>query len=274
MTSSPPDFTDNITQYRQLVETWSAITNIPRDKQGGVLLISLKGKPLQYCLAIPSSIITSAQGVSTILETLEKVYQEQSGSTSYKLFSQLAAMEREEGEFIRAYIHRFDNQVDRMKENEFEIPDEVITFQFLKGSRLSESNKQLVSVSCDPLRYGSVKDATLRLYSTGTVEKSLSAPCQIKHEPDTTMFVHSNQDVRVENSVNTNQSQQFQPAHQSQNVYYQQNNPAEVSSYQQNQHQRPQQDPRRSDPKNWMCLNCLFYNNFSHRTICLICAVR
>ena len=37
-------------------------------------------------------------------------------------------------------------------------------------------------------------------------------------------------------------------------------------------HQRPQQDPRRSDPKNWMCLNCLFYNNFSHRTICLICS--
>ena len=95
MTSSPPDFTDNITQYRQLVETWSAITNIPRDKQGGVLLISLKGKPLQYCLAL--------------------------------------------------------------------------------------------------------------------------------------------------------------------------------SSYQQNQYQRPQQDPRRSDPKNWMCLNCLFYSNFSHRTICLIC---
>ena len=94
MTSSPPDFTDNITQYRQLVETWSAITNISRDKQGGVLLISLKGKPLQYCLAIPKSIRTSAKGVSMILDTLEKVYQEQSGSTSYKLFSQLAAMER------------------------------------------------------------------------------------------------------------------------------------------------------------------------------------
>ena len=65
---------------------------------------------------IPSSIITSTQGASTILDTLKKVYKEQSGSTSYKLFSQLAAMEREEGELIRAYSQRFDNQVERMKE--------------------------------------------------------------------------------------------------------------------------------------------------------------
>ena len=201
-----------------------------------MLLISLTGKPLQYCLSIPKTTIASNRGVEAILDTLEKVYQEQSGSTSYKLFSQLAAMEREDGELIRAYIQRFDNQIENMKEKEFTIPDEVITFQFLKGSRLSETNKQLISVSCDPLEYDTVKEATLRLYSTGTTEKR--QPVLIKHEPERTMF-QSSQDIRNETRPRPDVTMQYQ--HQlyqtpAQNVYYNSaRNMRPNMSYQQNQ---------------------------------------
>ena len=294
MTQTPPSFTDNLQQYRQLVETWCQVTNVPREKQGGVLLISLQDKPLQICLSISKNIIASTSGVEAILSTLEKVYEDLSGSSSYKLFSSLANIVRESGERLRAFIQRFDTHLDKMSNANFNIPDEVLTYQFLKGCGLSDANKQLISVSCDPLTYGAVKDAAVRLYSTGSVDiKTQSNEQQfIKHEPESTMF-QSSQDVRTEtvNTVPTPQiqySQRFQTTPQnpyvqnispvnyqfeqpSQNVFYQNQNPVRMTYQSSRPPYSKQQVERLSDPMNWKCSQCSFHNNFSYRSNCFQC---
>ena len=307
MANQPPSFITNIATYRLLVETWSSVTNIAREKQGGVLLISLSGKPQQYCLSIPRETIASKEGVNAILDTLEKIY-EPTCTNTYKLFSGLATMRRDKDEPMSAYIQRYERRLKQLEDSDFTIPDEVLTFQFLEGSNMTESNKQLITVTCPTLNFKNVKEAVERLYSHGNIEKiKQEEKVSVKHEPDITLITDSMLQYKSQAETRP-QYQNYQagdprlttesrPYYKGQtesrpqydnyqaagNPRFSPNQYGQQAQYSMQQQPRPQYagSPRfrkptpdrmqMDDPGNWKCSGCDFYNNFSIRSSCFWC---
>ena len=61
----------------------------------------------------------------------------------------------------------------------------ILTFQFLEGSNMTETNKQLITVTCPAFNFKNVTEAVERLYSHGNVEKVKQEEkvASVKHEP-------------------------------------------------------------------------------------------
>lgn len=134
----PPRFTDNLQTYRQLVETWSVVTPLEKDKQGGALLLSLTGKPLEYCLGTPNDKLFSDKGVAAILDTLENLYSSTQHS-AFSLFGGFDRLQRDKDEPILAFIQRFEAQISKMSEFDIKLPNSVHAYQFLKGANLTDT---------------------------------------------------------------------------------------------------------------------------------------
>ena len=255
MSHQPPPFT-HIAQYRTLIETWSAVTTVRPDKQGGVLLISLTGKPLTYCLSIPSNVIASSDGVEAILQCLENVYTTDEGNSAYNLFLSLATTTKKGDETMRAFIQRFEAKCDKLKDLNFVMPDEIKAYQFIEGSGLSEEHKQLVNVSCgDKPDYEKIKGAALRLQSKTKLLAKQEEPTPsplIKYEPELTLLA-SSQDVR----------EQLYPTNQ---IFYE-NRDRTQPTQSSNSMSDNRTDPY-INPLNWKCNRCFFWNNFATKRSC------
>ena len=258
MSHQPPPFT-HIAQYRTLIETWSAVTTVRPDKQGGVLLISLTGKPLTYCLSIPSNVIASSDGVEAILQCLENVYTTDEGNSAYNLFSSLATTTKKGDETMRAFIQRFEAKCDKLRDLNFVMPDEIKAYQFIEGSGLSEEHKQLVNVSCgDKPDYEKIKGAALRLQSKTKLLAKQEEPTPsplIKYEPELALLA-SSQDVR----------EQLYPTDQ---IFYE-NRDRTQPTQSSNSMSDNRTDPY-INPLNWKCNRCFFWNNFATKRSCYWC---
>ena len=60
--------------YKKLLQLWTKFSSLDKGEQGTAVLLSLEGKAQEAVLELDVDVITSEEGVSKIIDRLDKIY--------------------------------------------------------------------------------------------------------------------------------------------------------------------------------------------------------
>ena len=79
----------NYESYLKLLNVWRIATDLPKEKQGAALLLSLDNEAQQAALRVDQTTLASANGVDKVIEELNKVYAKDKTLLKYKALEDL-----------------------------------------------------------------------------------------------------------------------------------------------------------------------------------------
>ena len=86
-------------------------TNLPANRQGSALVLSLEDEALDAVLEIDDKDIAKENGVDAIIERLNRSFKKGSTITKYKALEVFETLRRPSSMSIEAFLNEFDKQL-------------------------------------------------------------------------------------------------------------------------------------------------------------------
>jgi hypothetical protein len=145
MTLRIPELQDSYDSYKQEIQAWKRIKEMPKKKQGIVVALSL---PRDGAGNIRRRVFDEIK-----LEELEtengKHLASNSIEDSFVKFEELEDCRKGETESIIEYISKFDQKYIRLVRNGMELPSPILAFKLLKSANLRDEERMLVLSGMD-----------------------------------------------------------------------------------------------------------------------------
>ena len=155
----------NYESYLKLLNVWRIATDLPKEKQGAALLLSLDNEAQQAALRVDQTTLASENGVDKVIEELNKVYAKDKTLLKYKALEDLENYKRSANTNIKTYLLEFETRLDETKRLGINWPDDIIAFRLLKNANLSESDHRLAKATVEELQYEKMKEKLISLFS-------------------------------------------------------------------------------------------------------------
>ena len=191
----PPKF-DETRPYecwKNEVNIWSRVTELDKKKQALAVALGLEGRAKDIAMEIPADQLDSDDGMKTLLDKLDGVFQREEKDRAYEAYSQFDRLVKESSVSMADYIIDFEQRYNRIKKYNMELPDAVLAFKLLDTACLDEKNRQLALTACPDLKFASMKSALKRIFG-GTTAQSASHGIQINQ--DAAFFTEQRQGQR------------------------------------------------------------------------------
>ena len=140
----------NYETFKNEVEMWQVVTDIPKQKQGIWLALAISPKhPLNLKDKVLGSGVGkeklgSEDGVKNLLDCLDKKIFKDSLVDLYDWFKKIEQIKRNKDVKMEQYILDFNDMIAKAEKKGLNYPDSIKAFKLLEGSRTTEIEKQLV----------------------------------------------------------------------------------------------------------------------------------
>ena len=151
---APPVFSDQINYDRWINELkfWDKMTKIEKKEKGLAVALSL---PLHS--DIRDKVFTELtvdelnvdDGLEKLILFLDRNYKKEEIAEVYNAWSTFDLLARKNGETMEHYLREFDKCQKKIKKHAIEMPNQILGFQLLAYSGLSQSEKQIVLTGVD-----------------------------------------------------------------------------------------------------------------------------
>ena len=164
---TPPRLSEskNYESYLKLLKVWQIATELPKEKQGAALLLSLENEAQQAALRVDQAVLASEEGVTKVIEELDKIYAKDKTLLKYKALEDLENYKRSSNMNMKNYILEFETRLDETKRLGINWPDDIIAFRLLKNANLSETDHRLAKATVEELQYEKMKEKLISLFS-------------------------------------------------------------------------------------------------------------
>ena len=132
----PPEMSEDMSyeDYKKEIRMWSEFTELPPEKIGPAIYFSLKGKYRATVLAeVKSDQIKAKDGISTILECLDRLYAQNKAESSYAAFDDFINFKRPENMNIRDYVIEFNLKLKKILSHDLVLPEGVLAYFLLQS---------------------------------------------------------------------------------------------------------------------------------------------
>ena len=147
---NPPDLSSgNYELYKEKLLAWQMVTDIPVDKQGIVIALTLpnddKHKIQEEVFSqIGREKLSQENGLDTLINFLDSKLMKDDLSDSLEKFEEFEDFQRVNGQNITEYIAAFDSRYRKMEKFKIKLPSEILAFKLLRRANISKEEKMLV----------------------------------------------------------------------------------------------------------------------------------
>ena len=150
--------------YKKLLELWTKFSSLDKKEQGTAVLLSLEGKAQEAVLEIDSDIISSEDGVTKIIERLDKIYLKDILIKKYEALDNFENYKRPNEVSVSDYILEFDKRYVKTKNLGTQMSDDLLAYRLLRNANLGDQYTKLVKATAK-LEYDSMKQQLKNLFS-------------------------------------------------------------------------------------------------------------
>lgn len=168
---APPPMREDLSYegWKKEVDFWEfyAEKEVPKERQGAALLLSLKGTARKAASELEPNKIKCAEGVKNILEKLDALWAKDTVQAGFAAFDKLINFQRADNMSMRDYCVEFERLAARCAANGTALSSGIQACLLLKGSNISKDKKQLAKATVKDLKIDDMKKQLLKIYDEG-----------------------------------------------------------------------------------------------------------
>ena len=153
---SPPDFNQHTRYelYKAELEGWESVTDIPDEKRGMFIALSL---PYKTEIKIKEKVFESLKkedlnkkgGLKVLIDFLDKHLLKDKNEAHWGKFEEFEDIDRNPNETIQSFIATYDQKYERCKAIGMVLPGNLLALRLLKRANLTEDERKLVMTGID-----------------------------------------------------------------------------------------------------------------------------
>ena len=182
---TPPSFDpekDHYNSWRDDIEVWKMLTDIPKAKIGAAVYLALQGKARELVRTLTTAEIGADDGFEKMIERLDEVYRADSCSVAFTAFSEFYEYRREAGQDFSAFIVEFEKRYHKVKTSDIkELPDGVLAFFLLKAANLPKESEQLARATAK-LELKDMREKLMKIFGDPGVLQAAGTAPEVKEE--------------------------------------------------------------------------------------------
>ena len=151
--------------WLKLIKVWRRFTDLPANRQGSALVLSLEDEALDAVLETDDEDIAKENGVDAIIERLSKLLKKDSTITKYQALEAFETFRRPASMSIQAFLNEFDKRLYKTKSYGTVPPCDILAYRLLKSANLSNNHEELIKATIPELKYDLMKDQIKKSFS-------------------------------------------------------------------------------------------------------------
>ena len=196
---APPAFKEGecYDDWKLDIEIWKEFSGLPTKKRGPALLLELKeGKVKNAVRSLGKTVITSEDGLESIIAHLDKIYEEDAAHLSYRTYCKFEKYERPDSMNLQSYIAEFEKMLADLKKCSITLPEEFLAYRVLNSANLPPEKIDLALATVKALTYKDMCTTIGKIFSVQlnmTALDNITSGSTIKQEPEECNYTsHSN----------------------------------------------------------------------------------
>ena len=156
----------NYGHWKKMVKIWCSVTDVAKDKQADVLILTLDadGQNLALRVSEEDRHKGDGSGVDEILKVLDTLYEQNKSQKIYSAFEEFEHFVREPSMSVAKYISEYEMKVSALTDLEVNLPDPLLAYKLLKNASLTEDCTRIVRATCKELKLEDMKNAILNVF--------------------------------------------------------------------------------------------------------------
>ena len=138
---------DDYDEWAREIEIWQMVTEIPKEKQGAMIYLSLEGQARQCCKSVPTTKLQGENGVTELMLKLKTLFAKDSEQAAFKAYEQFETYMRPEGMEMIEFINEWERRYAKISEKNMTLPDGVLGYRLLKSANISDICQTMVRTS-------------------------------------------------------------------------------------------------------------------------------
>lgn len=140
--------------FKTEIELWESITDLPDEKRGGAIALSLPDNDKCHLRSTVLEKIDKAKlkdkgGLKVLTELLDELLLDDALEASFRKYEDFRDYQRSNTETINEFCVNFEAKYDKMKNAGTTLPPEVLAFELLRSSGISKDDKKLCLTGMD-----------------------------------------------------------------------------------------------------------------------------
>ena len=166
----------NYDDWCKMVRVWTKFTDLPIERQGASMFLSLEGEALDAALELDEDVISSKNGVKEIMLRLDQLYKKDDTLSKFQALENFETYRRPNHMSIPEYINEFEKRLHKCKTYGSDMSDDVLAYRLLKNANLKQSKEQLIKATISDLKYSIMKDQLKKIFSDLSAGSSNTIP--------------------------------------------------------------------------------------------------
>lgn len=186
----PPKMsTMSFEDWEKEIELWQIITNIPIEKQGAYIFLSLEGKARECCRTIDKKDLTGKEGVGTLLKKLKELYAQDEKQLAYQAYEDFEKFIRKDDMNVTDFINEWERKYNICKAKKMILPEGVLAYRLLKSANLSSERQTLVRATIGELNLEDMKKQIKAIFDnleskTSEIETKIENTLHVQDEEE------------------------------------------------------------------------------------------
>ena len=154
---TPPAFnrnSDDYSKWRKKFEVWQAITDVAKEKHGGLLTLRLDDVTQEEIYEeVTTDELKAEDGATKVLNKLDGKFLKDKSLSAYETYEDFEKYKRPENVSITDYCAEFERRLAKVKAKGTQISTEVLAYRLIKSANVTASQEQLIKATIDKVDY-------------------------------------------------------------------------------------------------------------------------
>ena len=163
------------------IEIWKPYTDVPIEKQGPAIILTLEGKAHETVLELDIENISGANGSKNIVAKLDTLYLKDKAQVAYEAYDKFDQFQRGPEMTMKDFIIEFERLHCKTKSHGATMSDDIMAYRLLKSANISNEHQQLARATMGDLKYENIKSQLNKIFGDQATA-STSSDFQVKVE--------------------------------------------------------------------------------------------
>ena len=173
----------NYESWLKEIQIWQTFTNLPANKQGPAIFLTLEGKAREAILELDVSQISSEDGVKKVTDKLDTLYSKDKVQTAYECYDRFEKFQRSPDMTMSDFIIQFERNLSKTKSYGTTMSSDILAYRLLKSANVSEQHEQLARATVNAFTYDEMKDKLKKIFGDKASGSDSADGVQVKSEP-------------------------------------------------------------------------------------------
>ena len=139
---TPPSFnknTDDYAKWRKKFQTWSNVTEAPKTKQGGLLVLTLDDQTQETIFEKMTADDLKMEGATDqILKYLDEMFKKDESISAFEMYEDFELYKRPSHVSMTEFCSEFERKLSKVKSDGTQIAEHVLAYRMLKSANLTD----------------------------------------------------------------------------------------------------------------------------------------